>query len=700
MSDSESKEDLKAKIARLEKELAATKSRERSQANKKEQDQDNERIPGTPPRQASPEKETVIPGTPPDSPGRPLLAQSLRSSKYQCESDEEHEERVLARLQKDIVPQMPRGSIFRSMSQVKAAKVKSAKEQDTRARQKKRGFGEIVSTEPKKQVVVTKPTEPRPERDLRNKTPPKETPEYFATKSHGVPVAKDIDQSSNLKKGEDIVEPFFKYKLSSQYLSFQDLHQQFYEELADCRLYNLSRLCATVCPPTFDAPTDANWIVFAVVAHKSKVMHATLPSGNRRAGARPEAPQPFMMLTLTDLGAVELSLALQGAAFDRYWKLREGSLVALLNPAVYMTKARQARDAQMAGVSLHDTVNGNQPSFTGSAPPGPAFALRVSHADNSILEIGRAKDFARCAATTARNLQCQRWVNAAHATYCDYHTEQRTKAARAQRLEMNSMGQGGAGGGRTMYATMRVGKGGRLALNSKGYDTARKQGLLPDTTRRPQHVRDTGPGTGGYSTVYVAPPAALRPFDASYIETMPAQLEAGMRAHAGAARQALNKARDSELVARLKSAPGAAGDVIRSHLGVTISQVAGMSSDKRGGKKRKDNDGDGDGDNDRDDSELVTGEKLGPFKTEHIRRIGFDPLVRPGAFTNGHEDGPSKGSQELATKLRRIAARKEIDLSMGPRRKHKRPRVDEKEGSIVKPITAKVPPMDIEIEID
>lgn len=508
-----------------------------------------------------------------------------------------------------------------------------------------------------------KPT-PALENNLNNHALPSETPEFFPQKTHGAEISDNMDVRERYDPKDPRVEidPFVGVRLNQRYFSTAAIRQQL-AALPRCRVYNMAALYRTVCPPHFDAPAEANWVLFAVIAHKSKVMYsnkrvaetynqygAGAEDKRDRVGARPpvkakktdktvwdpsrDEQLKFMMLTLTDLDNYEVSLALQGNAFEKYWKLQEGTLIALLNPGTYTTRRP----------GPEDTATQAEDSTQPQPPAGPAFGLYVTEATDSILEIGRAHDFAHCGARTLKGTPCRNWINRARAAACEYHTEQRLRGARGNRLEMNS-----AAGGRTVYATLTLDANGQpitaaATRRKDGQDVAgappdpvRRVGLLPDA-RQPMRVAG--------AAVYVRPAPAAAPFDGTYRSAaMPAGTGAGYDAARNLRRQQKRRARAERALEKFANAEGEIGDAVRRT--APLKPAEGSEG-------------------------VPAQHKPSAFGAAHIRRIGFDPTVRPYlANGSGGSDTVSAGAAQLAKELRRELRHKELNLSMNKRKKRR-----------------------------
>lgn len=436
----------------------------------------------------------------------------------------------------------------------------------------------------------------------------------------------------------DIHEPFTNLRLAHEpKIPFATLQTQF----DDAEVFNLSRLYATVSPPEFDPPQVCNWVLIAVVAKKSKVFDR--PADASGSGGR---VSKYVMLTLCDLGTFEVSLAISGPAFDKYWKLGVGQVVALLNPGIY--KTRQKR--------LFDSATG--PTTT-EGEGGYTFGLFVNDAQfDSVLELGRSRDLGKCAATTAKGHPCSHWVNARKATYCDFHAEAKVRKARSGRMEMNSVAQGqpmgryGAGSSKTVL--MKYG-------NNNQPDFANKEGLLDDPLKPApkysavygkvwtsvsgsafQHADNSGTPNSAFDSAF----NGLRP---TPLNAQAVKARAEKQAKERQIREALAKRPDGIQLRYYDQK----GNPLESQ------QQQQMTQEQPAQQQRKP-----------------------AFRPEHIRRIGFNPTVssvstQPPGGSQAAAGQAERDAQQAALTASLLSKRAlgpngQIDLSMN-KRKYKHP---------------------------
>ncbi|KAL2261019.1 hypothetical protein VTK26DRAFT_4799 [Humicola hyalothermophila] len=184
------------------------------------------------------------------------------------------------------------------------------------------------------------------------------------------------------------------------------------------KTYLLKDLLRQVRAPDWCLPDDeTDIVVFAIVASKSEPRSHKPVRGSD--GKSQEDRGKYMVLTLVDL-TYEVELFLFNSGFDRFWKLTPGTVLAILNPGIL------------------------------PPPPGREatnrFGLVINSDEDTILEIGNARDLGYCKSIKKDGTYCKSWVNAKRTEYCEFHTNEAVRKARSARIEMSSTaGFGGEG---------------------------------------------------------------------------------------------------------------------------------------------------------------------------------------------------------------------------------------------------------------
>ncbi|KAG5923519.1 hypothetical protein E4U61_003239 [Claviceps capensis] len=178
------------------------------------------------------------------------------------------------------------------------------------------------------------------------------------------------------------------------------------------QMLNVKDVLREVKAPDFALPdVEKDVVIFAIVARKSEP-RAHKPS----TGSKQEDRGKYMVMTLTDL-EFELDLFLFNTGFTRFWKLTEGTVVAILNPNI-------------------------MPPPPGRQDTG-RFSLVINSDEDTILEIGSARDLAFCQSVKKDGDLCGAWVNKKKTHFCEFHSNEAVRKQRATRQEVNSNGFGG-----------------------------------------------------------------------------------------------------------------------------------------------------------------------------------------------------------------------------------------------------------------
>ncbi|KAK6538824.1 hypothetical protein TWF694_010389 [Orbilia ellipsospora] len=188
---------------------------------------------------------------------------------------------------------------------------------------------------------------------------------------------------------------------SSLHLSHRTLsHTQLARHLNEKEIFHLPRLLKSVHSPDYDPPdVPGDWVVMGIVASKSE------PRDVAREGAG-----KYMVIQITDL-KWEIDLFFFGTAFQKYYRVAVGTVLAILNPNIMKPR--------------------NQDSGK--------FSLTLSDNNDTLLEIGTARDLGACKARKRDGKECGTWVDKRNTEFCDFHVEQAVSKARSSRPEVMSM---------------------------------------------------------------------------------------------------------------------------------------------------------------------------------------------------------------------------------------------------------------------
>lgn len=229
-------------------------------------------------------------------------------------------------------------------------------------------------------------------------------------------------------------DSFAEIHLTKRHVS----HTTLAREMADKEIYTLPRLLKEVKAPDYDPPDcEADFVVFAILASKSqpydqKQQHRTSDEHKPQEDAQ-ASRNKFMVLHLCNL-KWELDLFLFGTAFDQFWKLTPGTLLCILNPGIMPPKTNQ---------------NSGR------------FCLKLGSSEDSIMEIGIARDLGWCESRRKDGKECGAWVDKRKTGICEFHLEMAVdKEGRRGRMEVNTMW-------RSHEGTSKGGRGGRGGRGGK-----------------------------------------------------------------------------------------------------------------------------------------------------------------------------------------------------------------------------------------
>ncbi|KAI9794301.1 MAG: hypothetical protein M1835_006689 [Candelina submexicana] len=239
------------------------------------------------------------------------------------------------------------------------------------------------------------------------------------------------------------------------------------------RSFLVPDLLKIVKAPNYDSPElDEDFVVLGVIASKSSPRAHKDDNKTKKSGGESESGRgKYMVLCLTDL-KWELELFLFGTAFDRYWKLTPGTVIAILNPSI-MPPPPNKRD-------------------TGK------FSLTLGSSDETVLEIGTARDLGFCKSVKKDGKVCEQWVDHRHTEFCSFHVESQLRKVKAGRMEVNTITAPFGPGGRKGPSTgLFGGRSRKQGGHKERTDGPRKEGPLRDRfTHSTVYITPSIPGAG------------------------------------------------------------------------------------------------------------------------------------------------------------------------------------------------------------
>lgn len=217
-------------------------------------------------------------------------------------------------------------------------------------------------------------------------------------------------ESGSQADGEGSFEPYSTIHLSRRSLPHTVLARQ----VSGKRIMNIKDILREVKAPDFSLPdVEQDVVIFGIVAKKSEPR--SHKPGTAKNGKKNEDRGKYMVMSLCDLD-FEVDLFLFNSGFDRFWKLTEGTVVAILNPNV-------------------------MPPPPGRQDTG-RFSLVINSDEDTIIEIGISRDLGYCQSVKKDGDTCGTWVNKKRTNYCEYHTNEAVRKTKASRVELNDAGFG------------------------------------------------------------------------------------------------------------------------------------------------------------------------------------------------------------------------------------------------------------------
>lgn len=273
----------------------------------------------------------------------------------------------------------------------------------------------------------TEETGPRSYLHRRNQ---KSESQSFSSQPEGSRTNSFTDDAYSEDKAPDAskFEPFSSLHLSNRVLP----HSFVSRTIEDKKLLRIPDLLRMIKGPPFELPDDidTDYVVFGIVASKSdpkqvkETKNVTQATDQFDDGLNNR--NQYMVITLTDLKWT-IDLFLFDTAFPRYYRLSEGTVIAILNPTILPPPK--------------DKINTNR------------FSLSISSSDDKVLEVGSARDIGYCKAVRKDGKTCQAWVDGRKTEFCDFHVDLQLRRTQASRSGVNSgtgmFGPGGRSGSRT-----------------------------------------------------------------------------------------------------------------------------------------------------------------------------------------------------------------------------------------------------------
>lgn len=179
------------------------------------------------------------------------------------------------------------------------------------------------------------------------------------------------------------------------------------------KVLGIKDLLRQVKAPEYELPDiEEDIVVFGIVASKSEPRAHKPPETGTQAPDRTK----YMVVTIVDL-EWELELFLFNSGFTRFWKIPEGTVVAILNPTIMPPPRAKVHSGK--------------------------FSLVINSDADTIIEVGVARDLGFCKSMKKDGQVCNSWVNKKRTEFCEFHTNEVVRKTRQGRNELNQIGFGG-----------------------------------------------------------------------------------------------------------------------------------------------------------------------------------------------------------------------------------------------------------------
>jgi minichromosome maintenance protein 10 len=239
-------------------------------------------------------------------------------------------------------------------------------------------------------------------------------------------------------------EPFSGLHLKSREMQ----HNVVTRTLEGKTVLTIPQLLKTIKAPEYEPPDWENdYVVLGIISYKSTPHDSKNAARDQTKGSQDKATDQngkFMVIKLTDL-KWELDLFLFDTGFSQFWKLPIGTVVAILNPDIMPPRNRD----------------------TGK------FSLKLTSSDDTILEIGTARDLDFCNAKRKDGKECGQWIDGRKTDFCEFHIQLQVDKAKKGRMQVNTMTGFGGGPGSSklgMFGRSSSFKGDELKREGRYHD--------------------------------------------------------------------------------------------------------------------------------------------------------------------------------------------------------------------------------------
>ena len=186
-------------------------------------------------------------------------------------------------------------------------------------------------------------------------------------------------------------------------------------------ILTVPNLLRQVTSPAYELPDSIiSYAIVGIIASKSSPLNQKPSSEDKSTGSNDwekkwddgsQNQKRFMVFELTDL-KWRINLYLFGTAVPRYHRLTPGTVVAILNPGI-------------------------MPPKRGKEDTG-AFSLTLNSSDDTVLEIGTARDLGFCNAVKKDGKECGEWIDSSKTSICEFHLSQQLAKTQSKRMGVNT----------------------------------------------------------------------------------------------------------------------------------------------------------------------------------------------------------------------------------------------------------------------
>ena len=277
------------------------------------------------------------------------------------------------------------------------------------------------------------------------------TPNLRQSPSRVQPPAKE---SVRLTSSGSQGDPSLYEGLSGVHLTTRILPHTFLKRTLPTDEYTVLRvpdLLRQVTSPAYELPESiVSCAVVGIIASKSTPFNQKASGEERSKGTTDwekkwedgsQNQKRFMVFELTDL-KWRINLYLFGTAVPRYHRLTPGTVVAIPNPGI-------------------------MPPKKGKEDTG-AFSLTLNSSDDTVLEIGTARDLGFCDAVKRDGQKCGDWVNSSKTSICEFHLSQQVAKTQSKRMGVNT-------GGNDLRGKNQSGFYGKSGTHDQAFETGLKK---------------------------------------------------------------------------------------------------------------------------------------------------------------------------------------------------------------------------------